>query len=99
MRSIQSRNRNIAIQNALLSAKAIVRRDADRPSMFAMWCAATGFASRRMASLGAILREALKHPTTVTRVGKTRGTGGALLYAVAMQRSERHSSPCRSAAR
>ena len=95
MRSIQSRNCNIAIQNALLSAQAIVRRDADRPSMFAMWCAATGFASW----LGATLREALQHPTTVTRVGKTRVTGGALLYAVAMQRSERHSSPCRSAAR
>ncbi len=95
MRSIQSRNRNIAIQNALLSAKAIVRRDADRPSLFAMWCAATGFASW----LGMTLREALQHPTTVTRVGKTRVTGGALLYAVAMQRSERHSSPCRSAAR
>ena len=94
MRSIQSRNRNIAIQNALLSATAIVRRDADRPSMFAMWCAATGFASW----LGTTLREALQHPTTVTRVGKTRVTGG-VLYAVAMQRSERHSSPCRSAAR
>jgi hypothetical protein len=94
MRSIQSRNLNIAIQNALLSAQAIVRRDADRPSMFAMWCAATGFASW----LGATLREALQHPTTVTRVGKTRVTGG-VLYAVAMQRSERHSSPCRSAAR
>ena len=94
MRSIQSRNLNIAIQNALLSAQDIVRRDADRPSMFAMWCAATGFASW----LGATLREALQHPTTVTRVGKTRVTGG-VLYAVAMQRSERHSSPCRSAAR
>ena len=94
MRSIQSRNLNIAIQNALLSAQALVRRDADRPSMFAMWCAATGFASW----LGATLREALQHPTTVTRVGKTRVTGG-VLYAVAMQRSERHSSPCRSAAR
>ena len=94
MRSIQSRNRNLGIQNAQPSAKSIVRRDADRPSMFAMWCAATGFASW----LGATLREALQHPTTVTRVGKTRVTGG-VLYAVAMQRSERHASPCRSAAR
>ena len=95
MRSIQSRNCNIAIQNALLSAQAIVRRDADRPSMFAMWCAATGFATR----MGATLHVALQHLTPSTRVGKTRVTGGALLYAVAMQRSERHSSPCRSAAR
>ena len=95
MRSIQSRNRNLGIQNAQPSAKSIVRRDADRPSMFAMWCAATGFASR----LGTTLREALQHLTTATRVGKTRVTGGALLYAVALQRSERHASMCRSAAR
>ena len=94
MRSIQSRNRNIAIQNALLSAQAIVRRDADRPSMFAIWCAATGFATR----MGATLRVALQHLTPPTRVGKTHVTGG-VLYAVAMQCSERHSSPCRSAAR
>lgn len=99
MRSIQSRNRNLGIQNAQPSAKAVVRRDADRPSMFAMWRAATGFATWLGASSGATLRVALQHLTTVTRVGKTRVTGGALLYAVAMQRSERHASPCRSAAR
>lgn len=99
MRSIQSRNRNLGIQNAQPSAKSIVRRDADRPSMFAMWCAATGVATRWEASLGSTLRLAHQHLTTATRVGKTRVTGGALLYAVAMQRSERHASSCRSAAR
>jgi hypothetical protein len=94
MRSIQSRNRNIAIQNAQLSATAIVRRDADRPSMFAMWCAAIGFATRT----GETLRLAVQHLTLPTHVGKTRVTGG-VLYAVAMQRSQRHSCSCRSAAR
>ena len=98
MRSIQSRNRNLGIQNAQPSAKSIVRRDADRPSMFATWCAATGIATWRGASSWASLREALQHLTAVTRVGKTRVTGGAL-YAVALQRSGRHSSMCRLAAR
>jgi hypothetical protein len=94
MRSIQSRNRNLGIQNAQPSAKSIVGRDSDRPSMFAKWRASVGSASRLWASL----REELQHLTTATRVVATRVTGGAL-YAPALQRSGRHSSMCRLAAR
>ena len=94
MRSNKSRNRNLGIQNAQPSAKSIVRRDADRPSMFAMWCASLGYAWRLWAAMG----EALQHPIAATRVGKTRVTAPALC-AAALQRSGRHSSMCRLAAR
>ena len=94
MRSIQIRNLNLGIQLAQPSAKTIVRRDMDRPSMFAMWCASLGSASR----FGESLREGLRYLTLVTRFGTTRVTGGAL-HAVALQRSRRHASACCPAAR
>jgi hypothetical protein len=93
MRSINS-NRNLGNLQAQASAKSIVRRDADRPSMLPMWCASKGYASR----LRYAVREQLQHFTTATRVLVTHVTGGALL-AVAPQRSGRHSSLCRHAAR
>jgi len=94
MRSNQICNRNLGIQLAQSSAKSIVRREMDRPSMFAMWCAATASASR----LGKSLREALQYLTLSTRVVTTLVTGGAL-HAVALQRSRQHASPCCPAAR
>ena len=93
MRSIQSRNRNLGIQNAQLSAVATIRRASDRPS-FGKWCASMGSAAHSEKPL----RGWLEQLTLATRVVTTRVTGGAL-HALAMQRSERHSSPCRSAAR
>ncbi len=94
MRSIQNRNSNLGIQNAQASAKSVVRRDADRPSVFAKWRASLCSASR----LGASLRGELQHLTTATRVVITRVTGGAL-YTQALQRSGRHAAMCRLAAR
>lgn len=94
MRSIQFTNRNLGIQLALTSAKSIVGRDMDRPSMFAMWCASKGSASRP----GEFLRAWLQYLTLVTRVVTTHVTGGAL-HAVALQRSRQHASPCCPAAR
>jgi hypothetical protein len=94
MRSNQIRNRNLGIQLAHPSAKAIVRREMDRPSMFAMWCASTGSASR----LGESLRGRLQYLTLATRIVTTRVTGGAL-QAVALQRSRRHGCSCCPAAR
>ena len=94
MRSIQNRNINLGIQNAQPSAKSVVRRDADRASLFAKWRASMCSSSRLRASL----REELQHLTTATRVVITRVTGGAL-YAVALQRSGRHAAMCRLAAR
>jgi hypothetical protein len=94
MRSIQSRNRNLGIQNARKSAKSIVRNDSDRRSPRATG-ALYGFASGPwMATTGA-LRHWL---TTATCVLKTHVTGGACL-AVAGQRSGRHAAMCRLAAR
>lgn len=94
MRSIKSRNRNLGIQNAQPSAKQIVRRDADRPSMYALSCACIGYCSRFWLSL----REAASHLTTVTRWTITRVTGGAS-GAPALERSRRHDAMCRLAAR
>jgi hypothetical protein len=94
MRSNQSRNNVLGIQNAQPSAKSIVRRDADRPSLSVKWCASMGSFSRFWESL----REGLQHLTQATRVVGTRVTGGAL-YAVALQRSGRHAAMCRLAAR
>lgn len=91
MRSIQSRNRNLGIQNAQLSAVATIRRASDRPS-FAKWCASKSYESRFWLSM----RESLRHLMTVTGV-TTRVTGGAL-YAVALQRPGQH-APCCLAAR
>ena len=90
MRSIQSRNRNLGIQNAQLSAVATIRRASDRPS-FGKWCASKGY-SRFWLSM----RESLRHLMTVTGV-TTHVTGGAL-YAVALQRPGQH-VPCCLAAR
>jgi hypothetical protein len=87
MRSIQSRNCNLGIQNAQPSAVATIRRDSDRPS-FGMWCALVGYASRFWLSM----REQLQHLTPVTGV-KTHVTGGALC-AVALQRSGQHATCC-----
>jgi len=94
MRSNQSRNRNLGIQNAQPSAKSIAQRDSDRPSMFALSGAFLGYAARMWQNM----RDALRHTLTATRLVKTRVTGGALC-AVALQRSERHESSCRLAAR
>jgi hypothetical protein len=94
MRSNQSRNRNLGIQNAQQSAKSIAGRVSDRPSMFAPYCASMASASRLWRSL----RDGLRHTPTVTRLVKTRVTGGALC-AVALERSGRHASTCRLAAR
>jgi hypothetical protein len=94
MRSIQNRNSNLGMNNAQPSAKSVVRRDADRPSLFAKWCASMCSSSRLRASL----REELQHLTTATRVVITRVTGGAL-YTQAPQRSGRHAAMCRLAAR
>ena len=94
MRSIQNRNINLGMNNAQASAKSVVRRDADRPSLFAKWCASLCSSSRLWASL----REELQHLTTATRVVITRVTGGAL-YVQAPQRSGRHAAMCRLAAR
>ena len=93
MRSIQSRNNVLGIQNAQPSAKSIVRRDGDRPSMSAKWRASMGSFSRFWESL----REELRHLTLATRV-PTCVTGGTL-YAAALQRSGRHAAMCRLAAR
>ena len=95
MRSIISRNNVLGIQNAQPSAKSIVRTNADRCSMSAKWRASIGSFSRFWESL----REGLQHLTLATRVVGTRVTGGALLYAVALQRSGRHAAMCRLAAR
>jgi hypothetical protein len=95
MRSIQSRNRNLGIQNARKSAKTIVRNDSDRPALFAILGAL--YASAQ--GLWQSMRFALRHwssPTTC--VAKTRVTGGAC-RAVALQRSGRHEAMCRLAAR
>ena len=94
MRSNQSRNRNLGIQNAQLSAKSIAGRVSDRPSMFALYGAFMGFASRMWSSM----REALRHAPTATRTVKPRVTGGAL-WAVALQRSGQHACTCCLAAR
>lgn len=94
MRSIQSRNRNLGIQNARQSAKTIVRNGSDRPSPRSL-DALFGFASREWQTLG----DALRHwATTATCVMKTYVTGGAC-GAVAPQRSGRHAAMCRLAAR
>ena len=50
MRSIQSRNRNLGIQNAQQSAKTIVRSDSDRPSLFAIFGALYGYRVALVAS-------------------------------------------------
>jgi hypothetical protein len=94
MRSIQSRSNVLGIQNAQPSAKSIVRPNADRSSLSAKWRPSLGSFSR----FGESLREGLQHLTLATRVVRTRVTGGAL-YAVALQRSGRHASMCRLAAR
>lgn len=93
MRSIQSRNRNLGIQNARKSAKSIVRIVVDRPSPRATG-AFYGYASRSWQSLGDAMRFMV---TLVTCVVKTHVTGGAC-GALALQRSERHAHACRSAA-
>jgi hypothetical protein len=94
MRSNQSTIRNLGIQNALVSAKTIVRNDSDRRSQSepcAPWC----FASRPWSAL----RYALKHwRTTATRTLKVRVTGGAC-GALSLQRAGRHMAMCRLAAR
>jgi hypothetical protein len=73
MRSIQSTNRNLGIQNARRSAKTIVRNGSDRPSPRSLE-ALFGFASYAWESM----RDALWHvASTATRVMKTRVTGGA----------------------
>lgn len=94
MRSIQSRNRNLGIQTARKSAKSIVRNGSDSPSPRAT-SAHFGFALHTWQAMGNALRQ---WSTTVTRVMKTRVTGGAC-YAVAQQRSGRHDGMCRLAAR
>jgi hypothetical protein len=94
MRSIQSRNRNLGIQNARKSAKSIVRNASDRPSPRATG-AFYGYASRSWRDM----RDAVRFMvTTATCVMKTHVTGGAC-GALALQRSERHAHACRSAAR
>jgi hypothetical protein len=94
MRSNQSRNRNLGIQNARQSAKTIVRNGSDRPSPRST-DALFGFASRQWQTL----RDALRHwAATATCVTKTYVTGGAC-GAVAPQRSGRHAAMCRLAAR
>jgi hypothetical protein len=94
MRSNEIRNGNFGIASAQPSAMAILRRGSDRPSLFDSWCALAGYASRLLLAV----REEFEHPTTATRVGKTRVTGGALC-AVALQRSGQHASMCCLAAR
>jgi hypothetical protein len=94
MRSIQSRNRNLGIQNARKSAKSIVRNVVDRPSPRATG-ALYGYASRSWQSM----RDAVRFMVTLGAcVMKTHVTGGAC-GALALQRSERHAHACCSAAR
>lgn len=93
MRSIQSRNRNLGIQNAQPSAKQIVRNASDRPSLFALSCACIGYCSRIWQGLC----EAVGHWPTATCVVTTRVTGGAS-GAYASGGSRRHEM-CRLAAR
>ena len=93
MRSIQSRNRNLGIQNARKSAKTIVRNDSDRPSLRSL-VAHFGYASYAWQSM----RDALGlWAATATCVMKTRVTGGAY-GAITPQGSGRH-AVCRLAAR
>ena len=93
MRSINSRNRNIDIQNARQSAKSIVRAGSDRPSpsMDALF----GFALYAWETMRNALRP---WATATTCATKTHVTGGAC-KAVALQRSGRHAAMCRLAAR
>lgn len=93
MRSNNIRNGKLGIHNAQQSAKGLVRRGSDRPSLLGLSCAITGFASRCWHGL----RDAF-HPTA-TRV-TTRVTGGACGYD-APQRSRQHMAMamCRLAAR
>jgi hypothetical protein len=72
MRSDINRNGSLGIQNARKSAKQIVRRDSDRPSMFALVCAPMAYASQSFARLQASLR----HLPTATPWTSTRVTGG-----------------------
>lgn len=82
--SIQSRNRNLGIQNARKSAKSIVRIGSKRPAPRAT-DALFGDASHSWTSM----RDALRHwLATATCVLRTYVTGGACC-AVALQRSER----------
>jgi hypothetical protein len=93
MRSINSRNRNLGIQNARQSVKPIVRVDSDRPSLDWLACACIGCYSRCWQRL----RDVVGHLTTVTRHTTTRVTGGAS-GALASVGSRRHAM-CRLAAR
>jgi hypothetical protein len=95
MRSIQTSNRNLGIQNAQPSAKTIVRMDSDHSPLSAIFGAHYGFESRsRMA-----MRDSLRHwRQTATRVLKTRVTGG-VLSAVTLQAPGRHAAACHLAAR
>jgi hypothetical protein len=94
MRSIQSRNRNLGIQNARQSAKTIVRNGSDRPSP-RLLDALYGNASHAWETLRAALTP---WAATATCVMKTRVTGGAAC-AKAQSGSGRHASMCRLAAR
>ncbi len=92
MRSIQTSNRNLGIQNARKSAKSIVRVGIDRPSPRATG-ALYGFASQLWQGASDALMHGL---TTATRVMKTRVTGGAC-RAMARQRSGQHATCCLAA--
>jgi hypothetical protein len=95
MRSINTTNRNLGIQNAQLSAKTIVRRDSDRSPLSAFFGALYGYASRPWMSM----RETLRHwRSTATRVMKTRVTGG-VLGALALRAPGQYAAACCLAAR
>jgi hypothetical protein len=95
MRSIQTSNRNLGIQNAQPSAKTIVRLDSDRSPLSAFFGALYGYESRALMAM----RDSLRHwRKTATRVLKTRVTGG-VLSAIALQAPGRHAATCRLAAR
>jgi hypothetical protein len=94
MRSINTTNRNLGIQNAQLSAKTIVRRDSDRSPLSAIFGALYGFGSPWMS-----MRESLRHwRSTATRVMKTRVTGG-VLGALALGAPGQYAAACCPAAR
>jgi hypothetical protein len=90
MRSINSRNRNLGISKARLSAKSIAGRAMDRASMLTL-AGAFMAASRLWHSLWGS-----GHTPMVTPRVSTRVTGGTL-YALGLQRPGQHAACCPAA--
>jgi hypothetical protein len=94
MRSINSRNRNLGIRNAQLSAKSIAGRATDRVASYAYVGHLMGFADRMWQSM----RAAVGHTApTVTCTVKPSVIAGVLR--LALQRPGQHAAACCLAAR